>query len=293
MVIKKRLGDICLDIFVYVFLILLAVSTLFPFLNVFSKAVSAEWAVISGKVGIVPIDFQLDTMKFVVTSSQFLNSFGVSLIVTVIGTFASIILTALTAYPLSKKNIPGVKLVLVMFVFSMLFVGGMIPNYLLIKSLGLMNSLGSLILPGMMNVFNLLLIKTYYESVPQSLEESASIDGASNLTILFKIIIPISKPVLATVCLFYAVSYWNDYINPLIYINSQDLKPLQLYLRDVAVVMDNNSAGIMKSADEMMNLTPDGVRAATIIASTVPILLIYPLLQRHFIKGILIGSVKG
>jgi len=255
--------------------------------------VSAEWAVVSGKVGIVPIDFQLDTMKFVVTSKQFLDSFVVSVIVTVIGTLAAIVLTALTAYPLSKKNIAGIKLVLIMFVFSMLFHGGMIPDYLLIRSLGLMDTLGALILPGMINVFNLLLIKTYYESVPQSLEESASLDGASNLTILFRIILPISKPVLATVCLFYAVNYWNEYINPLLYINSQSLKTLQLYLRDVAIVMDNNSAGILKTADELMNITPDGVRAATIIASTVPILMIYPLLQKHFIKGILIGSVKG
>ncbi|WP_127584901.1 carbohydrate ABC transporter permease [Paenibacillus koleovorans] len=293
MVRRKTFGDICLDTFVYVFLILLAITTLFPFLNVFSKAVSAEWAVISGKVGIYPIDFQLDTMKFVVTSSQFQDSFLVSIIVTVVGTFTAIVLTSLTAYPLSKKNIPGIKLVLILFVFSMLFNGGMIPNYLLIRSLGLMDSLGALILPSLVNVFNLLLIKTYYENVPPSLEESASLDGASNLTILFRIIIPISKPVIATVCLFYAVSYWNDYINPLLYINSQELKPLQLYLRDVAIVMDSNAAGVMKSADELMNVTPDGVRAATIIASTVPILLVYPLLQRHFIKGIMIGSVKG
>lgn len=289
---KKGLGDTGIDIFVYLFLVLIAASTLLPFANVFSKSVSEEWAVVSGKVGVLPVGFQLDTMKFVVTSKQFIQSFEVSVFITLIGTLAAVLLTSLTAYPLSKKKVPGVKAILILYVFTMLFNGGLIPNYLLIKNLNLMNSLGALILPGMISVYNMMVIKNYYESLPESIEESARLDGASNLVILFRIILPLSKPVLATISLFYAVAFWNDYFNPMLYITKSSLKPLQLYLRDI-VMEANDPASSSKSADALMNLTPDGVRAATIIASTVPILLVYPFLQKYFIKGILIGSVKG
>lgn len=293
MVRNKNVGDIVFDIFVYMILTAFAVSTLFPFANVFSKSVSAEWAVVSGKVGILPVGFQLQTLKFVVTSKQFTSSFGVSVFITLIGTFASILLTAVTAYPLSKKSMTGVKIVLVLYVFTMLFNGGLIPNYLLIKKLNLINNLAALIFPGMISVFNLLVVKNYYESLPESLEESAKLDGASNIRILFKIVLPLSMPVLATVSLFYAVGYWNDFFNAMLYISKPSLKPLQLYLRDIVIDADSMAGGLNKSADDMMNVSPEGVRAATIIASTVPILLVYPYLQKYFIKGILVGSVKG
>jgi putative aldouronate transport system permease protein len=291
--IKKTIGDRVLDTIIYLSLLLMTLSTLLPFANVLSKSISAEWAVVSGKVGIFPVGFQLDTMIFVVTSSQFLRSFSVSLGVTIVGTLLSILLTAITAYPLSKRQLPGIGLVMVLFVFTMLFNGGMIPNYLLMKNLHLINSLWALILPSMISVFNLLVIKSFFESLPESLEESARIDGARNLTILFRVILPLSGPVLATISLFYAVHYWNDYFNPMLYINSPSLKTLQLYLRDIVMDANSAAAGVTMSADDMMNLSPEGVRAATVIASTIPILLVYPYLQKYFIKGVLIGSVKG
>lgn len=290
---SKSFEDIAVDIFVYAFLIIIALSTLLPFVNVLSKSVSAEWAVVSGKVGILPVGFQLETMKYVITSGQFLNSFGISVFITLTGTVISILMTAITAYPLSKKNISGVKAILILYVFTMLFNGGLIPNYLLIKNLHLINNLAALILPGMISVFNMLVIKNYYESLPESLEESARLDGASNIRILVSIILPLSTPVLATISLFYAVGYWNDFYSALIYISKPGLKPLQLYLRDIVMDADSASTGVNKSVDDLMNVTPEGVRAATIIASTVPILFVYPYLQKYFIKGILIGSVKG
>jgi len=289
---KKSFGNISLDIFVYVILLLLAAATLLPFANVLSKAVSEEWAVVSGKVGIVPVGFQWDTMSYVVTSDQFIRSFLVSVFITVAGTLAAIILTALTAYPLSKRNMPGVGFIMVLFVFTMMFNGGIIPNYMLIKELGLINNLGSIILPAMISVFNLLVIKSYYESLPEALEESAKIDGAKPLRILFQIILPLSTPVIATIALFYAVHYWNDFFNPMLYISKPSLKPLQLYLQDI--VMDaNNSSALNKLADDRLNASSEGVRAATVIASTIPIVMVYPFLQKYFIKGVLIGSVKG
>lgn len=289
---KRTNGDLLLDIFVYLFLIILGVIMLLPLASVFSKSVSEEWAIISGKVGIFPVGFQLDTLKQVISSSMFIRAFCISVGITVVGTLISILMTALTAYPLSKRNLPGISFFMVLFIFTMLFNGGLIPNYLLMRELHLINNLWVLILPGMISVFNMLVIKSYYESLPEALEESARIDGAKTYTILFRIILPLSMPVIATIALFYAVGYWNDYFGPMIYINDTALKTLQLYLQDV--VMDASAANASnKSVDDLMNMSPEGIRAATVVASTVPILLVYPFMQKYFIKGVLIGSVKG
>lgn len=289
---KRALGDFLLDIFVYLFLIVLGLLMLLPLASVISKSVSEEWAVVSGKVGILPVGFQLDTLQQVISSSMFIRAFGISVGITVVGTLISIFMTALTAYPLSKRHLPGISSIMVLFVFTMLFSGGLIPNYLLMRELRLIDNLWVLILPGMISVFNLLVIKSYYESLPEALEESARIDGAKTYTILFNIILPLSLPVLATIALFYAVGYWNDYFGPMIYINDTSLKTLQLYLQDV--VMDANTANAPnKSVDDLMNMSPEGIRAATVVASTVPIICVYPFLQKYFIKGVLIGSVKG
>lgn len=289
---RKTSKDYALDGTIYVLLIIMGLMTLLPFVNVLSKSISEEWAIVSGKVGIIPVGFQLDTMAFVVTNSQFLRSLWISVLVTLIGTLASLLVTSLTAYPLSKRELPGIGTLIVLFIFTMMFNGGIIPNYLLIRELGLINHLGSLILPALVSIFNLLVIKSYFESLPSSLEESAKIEGARNLTILFRIILPLSGPVLATIGLFYAVYYWNDYFNPMLYINSTALKPLQLYLQDIVMNADTSSV-LDKSADDLMNVPAEGVRSATVIASTIPILLVYPFLQKYFIKGVLIGSVKG
>lgn len=289
---NRTAGDWFLDSFVYLFLIIMGMAMLLPLANVFSKSVSEEWAIISGKVGIFPVGFQLDTIRQVISSNIFIRAFTVSVGVTVVGTVLSILLTAVTAYPLSKRHLPGISFVMVLFVFTMLFSGGMIPNYLLMRNLNLINNLWALILPGMISVFNMLIIKSYYENLPEALEESARIDGAKTYTILFRIILPLSMPVIATISLFYAVGFWNDFFNPMLYINDTSLKTLQLYLRDVVMDADTSNAA-NKSVDDLMNMSPEGIRAATVVASTVPILCVYPFLQKYFIKGVLIGSVKG
>lgn len=289
---KRTAGDWFLDGFVYLFLLFMGAAMLLPLANVFSKAVSEEWAIVSGKVGIFPVGFQLDTMRQVISSPTFIRAFTISVIVTLVGTVLSIAFTAVTAYPLSKRHLPGISFVMVLFVFTMLFSGGLIPNYLLMRQLHLINNLWVLILPGLIGVFNMLIIKSYYEGLPEALEESARIDGAKTYTILFRIILPLSMPVIATIALFYAVGYWNDFFSPMIYINDASLKTLQLYLRDVVMDADTSNA-TNKSMDDLMNMSPEGIRAATVVASTVPILLVYPFLQKYFIKGVLIGSVKG
>ncbi|MFB9278200.1 carbohydrate ABC transporter permease [Cohnella cellulosilytica] len=289
---SKKMGDYVLDSVIYIVLIGMGMATLLPFVNVLSKSISEEWAIVSGRVGLLPVGFQLDTMRFVITSNQFLHSLYISVLVTAVGTLASLLITVMTAYPLSKRDVPGTGILIVLFIFTMMFNGGIIPNYLLIRELHLIDNLASLILPALISVFNMLVIKSYFESLPESLEESAKLEGARNYTILFRIVLPLSGPVMATIGLFYAVYYWNDYFNPMIYINSTALKPLQLYLQDIVMNADTSSE-LNRSADDLMNVPAEGVRAATVIASTVPILLVYPFLQKYFIKGVMIGSVKG
>lgn len=289
---KRSFEDIIVSVVVYVVMIAMALVMLIPFLNVVSKAFSEEWAIISGRVGIIPVGFQLDTMKYVLTQGTFLNSFVVSLFVTIFGTACNMCFTVIAAYVLSKRNLPGLKIIMFLFVFTMLFNAGMVPNYLLVRNLGLLNNLLSLILPTLINVYNMLIIKNYFESLPISIEESAQIDGARSSVILFRIVLPMSAPVLATITLFYAVGHWNDYFRPMLFISKQNLKPLQLYLRDI-ILEATAEATSGRTADELANMTSEGVRSATVVASTVPILCVYPFLQKYFIKGILIGSVKG
>ncbi len=289
---KRPLSETIYIGIVYAILIGSGILCLFPFLNVLAKSLSANWAIISGKVGLLPVAFTMENMMFVIRDRLFQNSFLIAIFVTVVGTLGSVLLTSVTAYPLSKKHLPGIKFILLLYIFTMLFNGGLVPSYLLVKNLHLMDNLGSLILPALINVFNMLLMKNYYESLPESLEESAKLDGASNLRIVLSIIIPISAPVFATISLFYAVYFWSDWFHPMLYLNDPALKPLQLYLRDIILQASDENL-LNQDIDSLLNLSPEGIRNATIIVSTIPILLVYPMLQRYFIKGILIGSVKG
>ncbi len=287
------------DALKYLFLILFALTTLLPFLNLVAKGFSGESAVISGRVLFWPLDPTIKTYSYVLQGNTFFNAFKVSLLITLVGSVSAVVVTAMTAYPLSRSNFRGRKGFLYLWVFIMLFNGGMVPNYMLYRVLGLMDTMWCLMLPGLVSVYNMLLIKNYFETLPDSLEEAARIDGASNMRVLFQIVLPISLPMLATITLFYAVSYWNDYFTARMYISSIDKRPLQLYLYDLI----NNALQIMNqgadgntgalSADDVMNLTPESVRAAAITLSTLPILLVYPQLQKYFVSGIVVGSVKG
>lgn len=277
----------------YFFVLFMVVVTFLPFLNVVSKAVSSESMVISGQISFYPKEFQLGTLKAVMGSKVFLNSFKVSVLVTVIGSIGSLLITVITAYPLSKKHLPFIKGSLVFFVITMLFSGGMVPTYMLVRGVGLLDSMGALIFPMLLSVYNMLIVKNYYEGLPESLEEAAKIDGAGNVRILLQVILPLSTPVLATIGLFYMVSYWNDYFNALIYISKPDLKPLQLYLREMILQSSQMASQMEFTTDDMMNASPDGIRSAAVVAVTLPILIVYPFVQKYFVKGITMGSVKG
>lgn len=291
---RMSAGERLFSVFNYVFFIVLGVTALFPFLNIIAKSLSSEAAVISGLVTIFPIDFQTGTYRLVLANKLFLNSFKITVLITVLGTFLSLLMTVLAAYPLSKPAFKGRKTIMIVYIFTMLFSGGIIPNYLLMQKLGLINTIGALILPGLISVFYLLIIKSHFENMPEGLEESAKLDGASNFRVLFSIMLPLSKPVLATIALFYAVIMWNSYFSAMLYISTPELKPLQLYLKELIAATDDvlRQSGTVDLGSDL-NKTPEAVRAASIITATLPILCVYPFLQKYFVKGVMIGSVKG
>lgn len=288
---RKSKQDIFVDFIVYLTLILLALSTLYPFINIIAKAFSGYSANSAGRVTVVPIDFQVDTFLGVIASGSYLKSLFVSARVAIAGTILGLLVSGMAAYALSRKRLRGRKGLTVMFVFTMMFSGGMIPGYILMSNLHLLNTIWVLFVPGAINVYNMLILKSSFEGLPESLEESAKIDGATNMRIFFSIMLPISLPTIAAISLFFAVGYWNEYWGALMYITSNDLKPLQLYLLDVINrASDVLSGGV--DASLSMKDSVEGVRAATILASTIPILFVYPFLQNYFVKGIMIGSVK-
>ncbi|BFT71937.1 carbohydrate ABC transporter permease [Paenibacillus sp. P36] len=290
-VIRTSLSEKVFTVLNYVFFLLLGLSTIFPFVNLIAKSLSSEAAVVSGMVSLYPIDFQIGTYQYVARNAMFMNAFTISITVTLIGSLLSLFMTTLAAYPLSKPRLRGRKFFILLYLFTMLFSGGLIPTYLLMHTLHLIDKLPVLFLPYMINVYNMLIIKNYFEGLPDSLEESAKIDGASNMTILWRIILPLSLPVLATIGLFYAVTYWNDYFTSLIYINSADMKPLQLYLKELFV--SSTDAFLRTNVDASLNVSPQSIQAASIILATLPIVIVYPFLQKYFVKGVLVGSVKG
>jgi len=290
-VIKTSFAEKCFSVFNYLLFIAIGLTTLLPFVNLIAKSLSSESAVISGKVGLFPIGIQFDTYKYMLRDSMFLNSLKVSIFLTLIGTACSLLVTTLTAYPLSKSRLRGRKGLLLIFVFTMLFSGGLIPTYLLMQNLHLVNTLPVLFLPGMVNVYNMLIIKNYFEGLPDELEESAKLDGAGNFRILISVMLPLSLPVMATIGLFFAVAFWNDYFASMIYITNPSIKPMQLYLKELLV---SSSGDFLKNnIDAAINKTPQSIQASSILLATIPILLVYPFLQKYFVKGVLVGSVKG
>lgn len=272
-------------------LVIIGLVCILPFLHVLAKSLSDQASVMANKVSFYPIGLNLSAFEFVLTQSRYFEALKVTLFVTVVGTMLSMAITIMAAYPLSKPEFRGRKLITLLYVFSMLFYGGIIPGYILMKSLGLLDTVWAMIIPLLVVPFNLFVCKTFFEGLPESIEESARMDGASNFRILVSILLPISLPVIATLGIFYAVGYWNNYFHPLIYINAVDLKPLQIFLYDT---ISNTEDVIAQQPEEVrLSLSSEGLRAATVILTVLPILLVYPFLQKYFVHGLTVGSVKG
>ncbi|MFB0637050.1 carbohydrate ABC transporter permease [Bacillus rugosus] len=265
--------------------------TILPFLYIIAGSFATEAELAQRSFFIFPKTFTLDAYKYVFSTPTFIRSMGVSIFITVVGTAVQLFFTFTMAYPLAKRHVKGRNLLLNLVIFSMLFSGGMIPTYLVVKSLGLLDTYWALILPMAINPFNLIIIKNFFQQLPRELEESAKIDGCSEIGVFWRIALPLSKPVIATFALFYAVGIWNDFFHALLYINDSAKWPLQMVLRQVTILSDLTAT----NGDTMQNTIPpeQGIKLAVIVIATLPILAVYPFLQKHFAKGMLIGSVKG
>lgn len=277
------------DVVNVVFMVAISVVAILPFLYVLAGSFATEAEITSRPFFIWPNEWSLASYESILSSRVFLRAAVTTIVVTAIGTLIQLALTALFAYPLSKTELRGRRTLLSLVVFTMVFSAGLIPTYLVVKNLGLLDTYWALILPLAINPFSLIIMKNFFQELPKELEESARIDGAGELTVLTRIVLPLSKPVLATFALFYAVGIWNDYLSPLLYLNDSDMWTLQVFLRQV-------TASASLSGDMIGTDTPppaQGIKFAVIIVATVPILLVYPFLQKHFAKGLLIGSVKG
>jgi putative aldouronate transport system permease protein len=292
MLVRKMPG--LFDITIYIILTLTCILTLYPFLNVAAVSFSSQAAFIANPMRIWPDGLHFLAYKEILSHPRLWSSYLNTVIVTVSGVTVGIFLYLITAYPLSKRHLRGRGILMILVVFSMLFNGGLIPNYYLMRSLGLLDTLYALILPSLFSGFSLILMKSFMETLPEELEEAARMDGASEPYILFKIIIPLSKPIIATLSLFQAVAYWNNFFNGIVYIQSPAKWPLMLFLREIitgAKMQEIASGGNL--AEVSQNVPVESLQYSTLIIVILPILLVYPFLQKYFVKGIMIGSLKG
>lgn len=278
------------DWFNTIFLTLIGCLMVFPLLHVLAKSFSSSTAINAGLVKLLPVDWTLVNYKVILSDTSIWRAFLVSVIITVFGTALNLIMTASLAYPLSRQEYSFRKLVLVFILITMIFHAPLIPNYLVIKNLNLLNTLWALVLPTAVSAYNLFIMRSFFVALPNELVDSARIDGAGELRTMWSVILPLSKPVMATMGLFYAVSHWNSYSTALYFITDRALYPLQLRLREIVLSNDLGQAGsLLEGVNE---ISPAGVQMAVIIVSVLPIVLVYPFLQKYFIKGMLIGSIK-
>lgn len=291
MIIKKTAGSWIFDCINNLFLMFVIIAMLSPFLHVASVSISDKIAVVNNKISLFPIGLDFDAYRKVFENEYIFISYKNTIIYTVVGTLVNLILTAMVAYPLSKKFFFGRKQFTMLITFTMFFGGGMIPGYLLVKSLGIMNSMWAVILPGAVSTWNMIIMRTFFQNIPDSLEESAVIDGCTEIGVLFKIILPLSMPIMSTMGLFYAVGHWNSFFGPLLYLNDKAKYPLQIILRQIVISGEMAFAQGSSSGEEIV--IADSVKYATIMVATLPIIMIYPFIQKYFVKGVMVGSIKG
>jgi len=299
---KKRkssiqIGSLIYDGVICFILLLVLIACFYPFWYILILSLNDATDSLKGGLFLFPRVFTIDSYISVVNNGEFLHAAWISLARTVIGTLYSLFFTTLLAYGMSKKDLVGAKTISVFFIITMYFGGGLIPYYMVLKAIGLIDTFWVYIIPGAISVYNMILIRIYIESLPAEMEESAKLDGANEITILFRIIIPLCMPVLATVCLFFAVGQWNSWFDTNLYTYSKKLKTLQFLL---VQILNNYDLGSMQSQAELLakaterkTTSSDSVRMATTMVATLPIILVYPFLQKYFVKGIMIGAVKS
>lgn len=281
------------NVFNYAFLFIMMIVTLYPLWLQLITSISHGLEVMKGGINLLPRNITFETYKTIVRGELFMYMRN-TVVYTVLGTIVNLVMSCLCAYPLSRKTFSGRKFFTAMVTVTLFFSGGMIPLYLTVKQFELMDTIWALIIPGAISTYNMIIIRTAFQSIPDSLVESAQLDGANDLIILWRIVVPLSKATLATMLLFYAVSHWNSYFDAMLYINKKELYPLQIMLRNMLIGgLFNEETAIAGANADAFAVTDATLRSAAIIVTTLPILIVYPFVQRYFVKGVMIGSVKG
>ncbi len=295
---KQTTSDKIVSVTIHIILVIIGFVSIYPFWNAVVLSFNNGMDALKGGITFWPREFTLDNYRFVFKDKRLISGFVISILRTGIGTVGAILCTAIFAYGMSKKELIGKKFYMGMSIFTMYFSGGLIPGYLLIRDLGLVNTFWVMVIPGLISTWNMIVFRTFFKSLPAGLEESAKIDGCTNWGVFFKIVFPLSGPVLATIALFTAVYHWNDWFAPGIYISNPDLLPIQTKLQQIMnsnimteqlKQMDSAAAAHLSS---MRSVTSKSLTMATMMVATVPILLVYPFLQKYFVKGVMIGSLK-
>ncbi|MCM3340169.1 carbohydrate ABC transporter permease [Paenibacillus sp. MER TA 81-3] len=296
--VKDGFGDRVMSFLIHVCLLVLGFFTFYPFWNAAVISFNSGTDTLLGGVTFWPRDLTVDNYTIVFRDARLLNGFLISVIRTLIGTVLAILATAIFAYGMTKRELIGKKLYMIMGIITMYFGGGLIPSFLLIRELGLMNTFWVMIIPGLISVYNMIIFRTFFMGLPNGLEESAKIDGCTNWGVLFRIVLPLSGPVLATLSLFTAIYHWNDWFTPSIYISNLDLLPIQTKLQQIlsSNIMSEQMAQMDSAAkghmERMKTITSKSLSMATMMVATVPVICVYPFVQKYFVKGVLIGSLK-
>lgn len=293
MVIKRTLGEKIFDVFNVFFLTLLMIVCIYPFLYVAFASISEPGRIIAHRGFLLwPLGFKLDAYAAVFRNEMVLIGYANTMFYVIVGTSFNLIMTVLGAYPLSRKNLYWGKPISLLILFTMFFYGGLIPTFLLVKGLGMYNSRLALIIPTAISTYYLLIMRTYFMSIPDSVQESAKIDGANDFTILFKIVIPLSAPIMAVMTLFYGILHWNGWFYAMVFLRDRTKYPLQLVLREILITSKAQDMLQDVSSLDMMGVA-ETIKYATIMVAIIPVLIIYPFLQKYFVKGVMVGAIKG
>jgi len=291
---KESAGDRIFTYFNYFFLTLLFLITLYPIIYVVSASFSDPKALMAGRVWLFPVNFTLEGYRVVFNQQRIWMGFYNSFYYAIVGTAVNVVMTVCAAYPLSRKDFMGRRSISMIFAFTMWFSGGMIPSFLLVKNLGLVDTRWALIIPGAVSVYNMLVTRTFFQTnIPNELLESAKLDGCDDFKFLAKVALPLSGPILAVISLFYAVSHWNQFFSAMLYLNNEKLFPIQIILREVLILNTAQDISGSLEIQSQRELMSEILKNALIVVASLPVIAIYPFVQKFFIKGMLIGSVKG
>lgn len=290
--VKKSMGDRVVDVIIYVVLGLIALSTVLPFLYVLAGSFATEKELTEKAFFIIPTVWSTNAYQYAIKTANILRGLRNSIFLTILGTFMCMLFSLLFAYPLSKSHFRGRNWMMNLVIVTMLFGGGMIPSYIVYQAYGLLDTYWALILPGLISPFNMIIIKKFFSGLPLELDEASYMDGANDLQIFTKVALPLSKPVIASISLFYGVGFWNDYFGSMIYLQTPEKYPIQIQLRSIILLTSTISDTMI---DYDMNGTPPdkAVKMACTVIATVPILMVYPFVQKYFTKGVMVGAVKG